>query len=198
MTITDETKVGRRRGRRAIVRAAAVEAARELVVTGAGPEPVTAETSSGPASAPDMHGVTEDAGPDGEDKTANDVVVADIGSNRIQVGNGAPVGDGATGTDAPRETRRQRRRAKQRPATKAPASSPSTRLPASKNARIAELVSRPEGAGIDELTAVTGWQRHTVRAAITRLRQSGFTVELRTGEDGRRAYHHAANTEVVS
>ena len=46
--------------------------------------------------------------------------------------------------------------------------------------------------------AATGWQRHTIRAALTRLRQSGFTVELRTGEDGHRTYHHAANTEVAS
>ncbi len=63
---------------------------------------------------------------------------------------------------------------------------------------IAALVSRSEGAGLGELASVTGWQRHTVRAALTRLRQAGFTVELRTGEDGRRTYHHVAGAEASS
>ena len=178
---------------------AAIDPATALTAASAGPEPVTAETSSGIASTSDMHGVAEDVEPDSEDKMANDVVVEDAGSSSIPVGNGAPVGEGVTGTGAPRETRRQGRRAKQqRAATKASASSQSTKIPAGKSVRIAELVSRPDGAGIDELTAATGWQRHTVRAALTRLRQSGFTVELRTSEDGRRAYQHAANTEVAS
>ena len=103
-----------------------------------------------------------------------------------------------TPTLSQREREQEGSRAKQRPDAKAFASSPSTKVPAGKSARIAELVSRSEGAGVDELTAATGWQRHTVRAALTRLRQSGFTVELRTGEDGHRVYHHAANTEVTS
>ena len=73
-----------------------------------------------------------------------------------------------------------------------------SRIPTGKNARIAELVSRSEGAGLSELASVTGWQRHTVRAALTRLRQAGFTVELRTGEDSRRTYHHVAGAEASS
>ena len=72
------------------------------------------------------------------------------------------------------------------------------KIPTGKNARIAALVSRSEGAGLSELASVTGWQRHTVRAAITRLRQSGFTVELRTTEDGRRTYHHVTGAEASS
>jgi predicted transcriptional regulator len=72
-----------------------------------------------------------------------------------------------------------------------------SRIPTGKNARIVELVSRAEGAGIGELTSVTGWQRHTVRAALTRLRQAGFAIELRTAEDGRRT-HHLASAEASS
>ena len=72
------------------------------------------------------------------------------------------------------------------------------KIPTGKNARIAELVSRNEGAGLSELASVTGWQRYTVRAALTRLRQVGFAVELRTGEDGRRTYHHVAGAEASS
>ena len=72
------------------------------------------------------------------------------------------------------------------------------KIPTGKNVMIAALVSRPEGAGLGELASMTGWQRHTVRAALTRLRQAGFAVELRTEEDGRRTYHHVAGAEASS
>jgi hypothetical protein len=31
-----------------------------------------------------------------------------------------------------------------------------------------DLLRRPEGAGIEEITAATGWQSHTVRGAMSR------------------------------
>ena len=34
----------------------------------------------------------------------------------------------------------------------------------SKIASVLELLRRPDGAALDELTAVTGWQKHTARA----------------------------------
>lgn len=40
---------------------------------------------------------------------------------------------------------------------------------------------------LEELTAATGWQRHTVRAALTRLRQRGIDARLTTVDD-RKAY----------
>lgn len=72
------------------------------------------------------------------------------------------------------------------------------KIPTGKNVMIAALVSRSEGAGLGELASVTGWQRHTVRAALTRLRQAGFAVDLRTGEDGHRTYHHVGGAEASS
>lgn len=72
------------------------------------------------------------------------------------------------------------------------------KVPTGKNGKIVELVSRAEGAGIDELTTVTGWQCHTVRAALSRLRQASCGIELRTGEDGRRVYHHIVGEEASS
>jgi hypothetical protein len=33
------------------------------------------------------------------------------------------------------------------------------------------------GASLDEMTEATGWQAHTVRAAMTGFRKRGFTVE---------------------
>jgi DNA-binding IclR family transcriptional regulator len=44
-----------------------------------------------------------------------------------------------------------------------------------------------KGASLTELVALTGWQPHTTRAALTRLRQRGFAVAL-GGSDGRKVY----------
>ena len=61
--------------------------------------------------------------------------------------------------------------------------------PGSKLANILELMSRVQGATIDELASATGWQKHTVRGAIAgaikkKLRQRVKLVE----QDDRRAY----------
>jgi hypothetical protein len=67
----------------------------------------------------------------------------------------------------------------QRPATKAASSrAPKMRSPAtsgrpSKKAAIVALLERPNGAGIGDLAAATGWQQHSVRAALTGLRKEG-------------------------
>jgi len=53
-----------------------------------------------------------------------------------------------------------------------------------KQALMVVLLCREEGATLDELVAETGWQPHTTRAALTRLRQKGITIS-RTQEDGR-------------
>ncbi len=42
---------------------------------------------------------------------------------------------------------------------------------------ILKLLSRPGGAGMPALETVTGWQPHSVRAALTGLRKQGHTVE---------------------
>ncbi len=47
---------------------------------------------------------------------------------------------------------------------------------------ILDLVQRPTGASISELTKATGWQPHSVRAALTGLRKEGREV-VRTKDD---------------
>jgi hypothetical protein len=42
-----------------------------------------------------------------------------------------------------------------------------------KKGSILTLLQRPDGAAISELTAATGWQVHSVRAALTGLRKEG-------------------------
>ena len=62
----------------------------------------------------------------------------------------------------------------------------------SKQALLVELLSRPEGASLDDLIGATGWLPHTTRAALTGLRQRGFAIERDTGEGGRSMYRVAA------
>ena len=47
---------------------------------------------------------------------------------------------------------------------------------------ILDLLQRPTGASIAELTKTTGWQPHSVRAALTGLRKKGREV-VRTKDD---------------
>lgn len=56
-----------------------------------------------------------------------------------------------------------------------------------KIATVIELLKRKNGADIDEIGKATGWQKHTVRAALTGLRKKGHVVE-RTKIDGASRY----------
>jgi Protein of unknown function (DUF3489) len=57
--------------------------------------------------------------------------------------------------------------------------------PGSKLAGVIVLLSREQGAGIEDLTAATGWLPHTTRAALTGLRKRGYVLarERREGAD---------------
>jgi hypothetical protein len=91
----------------------------------------------------------------------------------------------ASSPKAARQPARQSARKSARPATpqrrgtKAASSrAPKVRSPAaparlSKKAAIVALLERPNGAAITDLTAATGWQQHSVRAALTGLRKEG-------------------------
>ena len=62
--------------------------------------------------------------------------------------------------------------------------------PTGKLGRVLNAVAATQGASLEELVELTGWQPHTARAALTRLRQRGFAVGLRETGD-RKAYHLA-------
>ena len=59
--------------------------------------------------------------------------------------------------------------------------------PGGKLGLLLESVARPAGATLDELASKSGWLPHTTRAAITRLRQRGYDIQLATVGD-RRSY----------
>jgi hypothetical protein len=46
---------------------------------------------------------------------------------------------------------------------------------------------------VDEITAATKWQRHSVRGFVsgTLVKKQGLKIEMARAEDGRRAYHIA-------
>ena len=59
--------------------------------------------------------------------------------------------------------------------------------PGGKLGVIIDRVATKAGATIDELVEATGWQRHSVRGALSQLRTRGFALTLDVAAD-RRAY----------
>jgi len=68
-------------------------------------------------------------------------------------------------------------------------------LPArpSKKSAIVALLERPDGAAISDLTDATGWQVHSVRAALTGLRKEGKELVRAKDAAGVTHYRLAAN-----
>ncbi len=64
---------------------------------------------------------------------------------------------------------------------------PSTaRAPKTKKAQILALLRRKRGASMRDLTARTGWQAHSVHAALTGLRKRGAIIERQAEATGSR------------
>lgn len=60
--------------------------------------------------------------------------------------------------------------------------------PGTKQARLVDLLSRPWGMGITDLSRLLGWQPHTVRAALSGLRKKGYAVTGTKDENGTIVY----------
>jgi hypothetical protein len=71
----------------------------------------------------------------------------------------------------------------------------SSAMPArpSKKAAMLNLLQRPGGAAIGDLTAATGWQVYSVRAALTGLRNEGKELVRAKNAAGITHYRLAAN-----
>ncbi len=82
-----------------------------------------------------------------------------------------------------------RSRAKKSPATSARKSDTPER-PGGKLGLILDRLERKTGATIAELVDATGWQKHSVHGALSRLRSAGFAVRLESTV-GRKAYRLA-------
>jgi hypothetical protein len=65
------------------------------------------------------------------------------------------------------------------------------RAPTKKSLIIA-MLSREEGAALDDLISATGWLPHTTRAALTGLRQKGYLIERTPRENRTSVYRMTA------
>ena len=73
--------------------------------------------------------------------------------------------------------------------TAAPAKTPRTREN-SKQAQMIELLKRPDGATLNQLVEVTGWQAHTVRGAMAGAlkKKLGLNIESEKTDGQERKY----------
>jgi hypothetical protein len=109
-----------------------------------------------------------------------------------QGGAPVPATEAPQGAGAPAVGKPAKRRAKAKastpakPTKAAPADKPTPRT-GTKQAQMIELLRRPEGATVEQIAAATGWQKHTIRGAISGAlkKKLGLTVEAtRTREVG--------------
>ena len=62
-----------------------------------------------------------------------------------------------------------------------------------KQARLIEMLRRPDGADLDEIAEATGWRKHTIRGAISGALKKKLGLQVTSTKDsqGRRVYHVA-------
>lgn len=74
---------------------------------------------------------------------------------------------------------------KSRPTAKAP--DPTLAAPAGKLGAVVALMQRPEGATVQQMSEVTGWQAHSVRGAMSGAlkKKHRLTIASEKGEAGR-------------
>lgn len=63
-----------------------------------------------------------------------------------------------------------------------------------KLATVIQLLSRPEGATIEDMVAATGWQKHTIRSALSHglAKKRGYEIVSDKPKDGLRIYKIAS------
>ena len=83
-------------------------------------------------------------------------------------------------------TKPRTRAKKKSPATSVRKPDPVTR-PGGKLGLILDRLEVQTGATLGELVDTTGWQKHSVQGALSRLRTRGFAIRLEARE-GRKAY----------
>ncbi len=80
------------------------------------------------------------------------------------------------------------------PGRRAPAGAPRD---GTKQALVLSLLSRPEGATLDDLLSATGWLPHTTRAALTGLRHKGHEFVRSKTAAGETVYRTADRAEAA-
>lgn len=78
------------------------------------------------------------------------------------------------------KTRRRPKHAKAAPPVPAPTPEAPPAAPPRKPELIRTMLSAHGGAAMDQLIAATGWQAHSIRAAMTGLRKQGHPIQRET------------------
>jgi hypothetical protein len=113
-----------------------------------------------------------------EDDASEGATRSDTGATSADAG--APATAGRAATPAKRKATAAKR------GKAVPAEKPTLRA-GTKQAQMIDLLKRPKGATVEQIAAVTGWQHHTIRGAISGAlkKKLGLTVEAtRTREVG--------------
>lgn len=64
-----------------------------------------------------------------------------------------------------------------------------------KSTTVLRLLARKAGADLATLQAATGWQVHSVRAALSTLRKAGYCIDRRPPKaSGGNSYYHLTRT----
>jgi hypothetical protein len=124
---------------------------------------------------------TQDGASDGATPADTCATSADSGAQAVEAPAPATEADGAATPARPRPKAKPAK-----PTKTAPADKPTPRS-GTKQARMIEMLRRPEGATVEQIAAATGWQKHTIRGAISGAlkKKLGLTVEAtRTREVG--------------
>ncbi len=95
------------------------------------------------------------------------------------------------------QPRQRNRGAERKPADKPKGrTSPAAVRPGTKQALLIDLLKRKKGTTVEKIVDTLDWLPHTVRAALTRLRQQGFRIE-RVREDGVSRYRIAEDRKAA-
>ena len=133
---------------------------------------------------------------EGEDWRRMMLVIADAGLQAIGVD-----ADEKTGKQSPSakpRAKKRRGRAVQKPTAATPKGkkSQTAARQGTKQALLIHLLKRKKGATIEAIVETLDWLPHTVRAALTRLRQKGLAIE-RVRQDGVSRYRIAEDRKAA-
>jgi len=125
-------------------------------------------------------------------KNGRRFALAITAAGRQAIGVDGPEAEAPEAAGAAKQPRR-RAGAPKAPAAEDAAASDAAR-PASKQAQVIALLRRPEGATVEALMEATGWQRHTVRGAISGAlkKKLGLAIAAEMVEGRGRVYRISA------
>ncbi len=133
---------------------------------------------------------------EGEDGRRMMLVITDAGLQAI----GVDADEKTSRQPRPTKTRAKKRRGGtvRKPTTATPKGkkSQTAARQGTKQALLINLLKRKKGATIEAIVETLSWLPHTVRAALTRLRQQGFRIE-RVREDGVSRYRIAEDRKAA-